>query len=137
MPPFVCQLVQDKGSDLGFRISFGCRPSGFGLRSACLSVRVPVYWRRFWKGGGSLSRVSRGGGKSEHHRARCRVTRGCRSRFGGQSMTSGYTRETMPRGIPTESATENKPPRSLSAEGAGRNARVNDKRLVGRIPHSP
>ena len=45
-----------------------------------------------------------GGGKSEHHRARCRVTR-----FGDKS---GYMRKTTPRGVSMESATENKPPRS-------------------------
>src|SRR5690242_166371 len=48
-----------------------------------------------------------GGGKSEHHRARCRVTwlplRNC----GKQPR---YTREATPRGVPTDSATENIPP---------------------------
>ena len=39
------------------------------------------------------------GGKSEHRRVRCRIT-------------SGYMREEWPRGVPTESATENIPPGS-------------------------
>src|SRR5439155_18040532 len=37
-----------------------------------------------------------GGGKSEHRRARCRVT----------PVARGYTRAARPRGLPTESATE-------------------------------
>ena len=61
-----------------------------------------------------------GGGKSELHRARCRVTfeRGTRNGERGNisasralsSALEGYTREVTPRGVPTESATENIPP---------------------------
>ena len=55
----------------------------------------------------------RGGGKSEHHRARCRVTR----------PEPGYTREATSRGVPTESATENKPPEPFKY-GAGKGEKV-------------
>ena len=51
------------------------------LRSLSRTCQPPfrvVTSSRFWKGGGSLSsKQFEGGGKSEHHRARCRVTQAC------------------------------------------------------------
>src|SRR5215204_5785300 len=40
---------------------------------ACSAAGQRLLCRRFWEGGGSLS-ARAGGGKSEHRRARCRVT---------------------------------------------------------------
>src|SRR5215212_2375644 len=43
--------------------------------SACFFTAIPYSFSRFWKGGESLfPEQSGGGGKSELHRARCRVT---------------------------------------------------------------
>jgi len=67
-----------------------------GLRSE----KYPLYLPRFWKGGESLP-AQAGGGKSELHRARRRVT---------QVRTIGIHAGGPLQGGPTESATENKQP---------------------------
>ena len=65
----------------------------------CLIEPLQYVCRRFWEGGGSLL-AQAGGGKSEHQRARCRVTPVWPEiHVGGES-----------RGSSTDSATENKPP---------------------------
>jgi hypothetical protein len=49
-------------------------PEGAPCQEGMLRLKYP----RFWKGGESLSaEQSSGGGKSEHRRARCRVTCSC------------------------------------------------------------
>jgi len=60
-----------------------------------------VYSIRFWKGGGSLPRIRPG-------RRKVRTPKGAMPR--NRDFDRGYTREATPRGVPTDSATENKPP---------------------------
>ena len=84
-----------------------------GVPSALPLFRNELYFSRFWKGGESLP-AQAGGGKSEHQRARCRVT--CEPWF------MRYTREAMPGGILTDSATENIPPLWLCVSGKGEKA---------------
>ena len=75
-------------------------------RAACHRQERGVCCARFWKGGESPP-VQTGGGKSELRRARCRVTRWLPAKA---ESASGYTREERSKELPTESATENKPP---------------------------
>gem|GEM_PF-5309283 len=87
-----------------------CDRPQFRCGHPCWRRRCELWSYRFRKGGESLLAVKAGrGGKSEHHRARCRVTCGPT-----QEGAAGYTRRTTPRGVSMESATENKPPAGIS-----------------------
>ena len=87
-------------------------------KPACQSCLLPLDCPWFWKGGESLpARVGRG--KSEHQRARCRVTRARSARIHAGGMSQG---------VSTESATENQTAR------ASQEARVRVKRCGKSAP---